>query len=202
MVPITQEQQVALDIIRTSNSIATAEQLAALIVNPTVPKYGQLPEGARRRWLGQQIIGLNYIAHSSRAMTEVDLTIETTMLDQIIMDNGSLRSLTQVEMQEAFRRGIAKEYGDYYGITASSIAGFLNGFLRGEKRQKAKAILYEREQKELREGDARFWKELSEAKERGVEIPLFNHGPFEDDEQHKKRIEQQRRAINNVYRND
>lgn len=201
MIPATQEQQTALQILRTSSSIATAEQLAALIQNTSILKYCQLEADARLQWLCDQINALNYMTHSSRIESEIDLLVEASMIDQAIMDDN-VRWLTQVEMQEAFRRGITKEYGDFFGITASSIVQFLRGFMTGEKRQRAKAIIREKEAKKEREANERLWAEIQEMKKKGLYVPSW--GPNydfkkktspQDSEAHKERIHQQREEI-------
>lgn len=173
MVPATTEQQTALQILRTSNSIATAEQLASLIQNPDVPKFCQLDERTRKGWIGEQINALNYMTHAAKITSEIDLVVEASMIDQAIMDDNSIRWLTQVEMQEAFRRGITKEYGDFFGITASSIVQFLRGFMAGEKRQRAKAIIREQEARKEREGQQRFWAEIERMKAEGTFVPTW-----------------------------
>ena len=191
MVPMTTEQQTALDILRTSSSIATAEQLAALINNPNVPKFCQLSEGTRRRWLGQQINGLNYMAHSPKITSEIDLTIEASMLDQAIMGDGNIKWLTQVEMQDAFRRGVTREYGDYFGITAASLTGFLRSFMSGEKRKRAKDIILEEERKKRKEGDKRFFTEIERLKAEGKFTPTwgpqYNFKKDKDDNERNQR---------------
>lgn len=190
---MSQEQETALQIVRTSSRIATAEQLA--VVLQTEPRFYSLDNGTRVAWLGQQIIALNYMVHSQKLPNEYDLFIESSMLDQAIMEDEGLRGLTQVEMQEAFRRGISREYGDFYGITAPSLIGFLNAYKKSEKRSQAIAILYSQEQKKLREEDELFWETLNAARKAGFEIPTFPHSPFEDDKQHQERIRRQREEI-------
>ena len=173
MVPATKEQTTALQILRTSSSIATPEQLAALIQNPNVPKYCQLENEERLSWLCDQINALNYMTHSARITSEIDLLVEASMMDQAIMDNNAVRWLTQVEMQEAFRRGITKEYGDFFGITAGTVVQFLTGFMTGEKRQRAKALIREEESRKEKEGQERFWKEIERMKAEGKFTPTW-----------------------------
>lgn len=173
MVPATQEQQTALQILRTSSSIATAEQLAALIQNPNVPKYCNLENDTRLQWLCDQINALNYMTHSARLESEIDLLVEASMIDQAIMEDNTIRWLTQVEMQEAFRRGITKEYGDYFGITAASIVLFLRGFMAGDKRQKAKALIREAEARKDKEANERLWQEIQKKKAEGLFVPTW-----------------------------
>jgi len=182
MVPATQEQQTALQILRTSSSIDTPEKLAALIQDKSVPKYCQLENDTRLAWLCGQINALNYMTHSARITSEIDLLVEASMTDQAIMDDNSIRWLTQIEMQEAFRRGITKEYGDFFGITAGTVVQFLMGFMAGEKRQRAKAIIRDEESRKEKEGQDRFWKEIERMKAEGKFVPTW--GPqynFKDD---------------------
>lgn len=180
MVPATKEQQTALQILRTSSSIDTPEKLAALIKDDGVPRYCQLDELNRRGWLCDQINALNYMTHSARITSEVDLVIEASMMDQAIMDDDRVKWLTQVEMQEAFRRGITKEYGDFFGITAGTVVQFLRGFMDGDKRKRAKAIIRENESRKEREGQERLWAEIQEQKKKGMFVPTwgpnFNFG--------------------------
>lgn len=191
---MSQEQETALQIVRTSNRIATAEQLAAVM--QAEPRFYALETGSRVAWLGQQIIALNYMVHSQRTPNEYDLFIESSTLDQAIMEDEGLRGLTQVEMQEAFRRGISREYGDFYGITAPSLIGFLRAFRTCDKRMKAIAILHSHEQQKLKAEDELFWKTLAEAKEKGlIDLPEFPHSPFEDDNQRSQRLARQREEI-------
>lgn len=177
MVPATKEQQTALQILRTSSSIDTPEKLAALIKDDGVRRYCQLGELDRRGWLCDQINALNYMTHAARITSEVDLVVEASMIDQAIMDDERVKWLTQVEMQEAFRRGITKEYGDYFGITAASIVLFLRGFMAGDKRQKAKALIREAEARKDKEANERLWREIQEQKKKGMFVPSWgpNH---------------------------
>lgn len=190
---MSQEQETALQIVRTSSRIATAEKLA--VVMQTEPRFYSLEQGSRVAWLGQQIIALCYMVHTQRTPNEYDLFIESSTLDQAIMEDDGLRGLTQVEMQEAFRRGISHEYGDFFGITVPSLLGFLRGFRTCAKRMKAIAIMYGEEKARQKAEDELFWKTLAEAKAKGFQIPDFPHSPFEDDKQRAERLEKQRKEI-------
>ena len=162
-------------------------------------RFYSLEEGSRIAWLGQQIIALNYMAHSQRTPNEYDLFIESSMLDQAIMEDDGLRGLTQIEMQEAFRKGIAKEYGEFYGITASSLIGFLKGFRSSAKRQGAIAILYAQEQKRIAAEKERENRLLYELKVRGFVNPWGKKEKRkvtpEESEAHRRKIEKQREEI-------
>lgn len=184
-----------MQIFRTSSDISTPEKLALVISNQSIARYKDIPDTPRKTWIGSQIYGLCMILHY-QAPAAFDVAIDAEMADQMIMEDTALRSLKQVEMQEAFRRGIAKEYGEFYGITASSLVQFLKGYIRGEKRADAMALLYKKEQKKREDEDKLFWQTLARAREDGmIELPEFQHSPFEDDKQHRERIEQQRKDI-------
>ena len=62
--------------------------------------------------------------------------------------------MTLVEMQEAFRKGAGKEYGDYFGITYASMLGFLRGYLKSEKKIRATQIVSKHLQEKQKELDA------------------------------------------------
>ena len=190
-----------MQIFRTNNDISTPEKLAMVISNESIARYKDIPEGPRKLWIGSQIYALCLILHY-QAPSPMDVEIDSAFADQMIMDDESIRCLKQVEMQEAFRRGISKEYGEFYGITASSLVQFLKGYKASEKRAKAISILYNQEQKEMKEKDARFWAAIEEARRNGYDLPIFLHSPMEDDKQHQERIARQREQILNAHNNE
>ncbi len=199
---LPQHRDSAIQIFQTSSDISTPEKLAVVIADPTIARYKDLPADVRKLWLGSQIYALCLILHYQAPAAE-DVTMDCAFADQMIMDDKGIRCLKQVEMQEAFRRGIAKEYGEFYGVTASSLIGFLKGYISSEKRAKAIAILYTQEQQKRRADDELFWKTLAEAKKEGkIDIPEFNHSPFEDDKQHSERLARQRQEILKAQNNE
>lgn len=183
-----------MQIFRTNNDISTPEKLALVISNESIARYKDIPEGPRKMWIGSQIYALCLILHY-QPPTPMDVEIDSAFADQMIMDDESIRCLKQVEMQEAFRRGISREYGEFFGITASSLVGFLKAYKGCEKRAQAMALLYNQEQKKLKAEDKLFWKTLEEARKNGFEIPTLESTPFEDDKQHQERIARQREEI-------
>lgn len=188
-----------MQIFQTSSNISTPEALAVVIADNSIARYKDIPEEQRKLWIGSQIYGLCLILHY-QAPSPQDVEFDCAFADRMIMEDTSICCLKQVEMQEAFRRGIAKEYGDFYGITATSLVNFLNGYIKGEKRAKAILILHQQEQQKLKDDDARFWAELAKAREEGlIELPEFSHSPFEDDQQHRERLAKQREEILKAY---
>lgn len=172
-------QETALQIISSGKQIATAMQLADLRSatladgRHAYPRYKEGSDAQRLSWLNKQIFGLAMIAHVN--IDPATIKVDITTLDENIMANSYLNDLTLVEMQEAFRNGIFREYGEYYGLTSVSLYGFLKGFLRSEKKAAASAIYHKRREKEEQEADAKFFRELYEAQKAGkIELPDFS----------------------------
>lgn len=179
MEDLATRQETAMQIISSGGDIATAEDLARLRLATDgngarlYPRYRDGRDDQRLSWLNRQFFGLALIAHQT--VDPVTIKVDLFTLDREIMDHSVLRELTLVEMQEAFRRGIFKEYGDYYGLTAVSLVGFLKGFVRSEKKVAASSIIYKLEARKEQEDRSRFFRELYRAEKEGkVEVPDFS----------------------------
>ena len=189
-----------MQIFRTNNDISTPEKLALVISDGTIARYADIPEGPRKLWIGSQIYALCMILHY-QPPAPMDVEIDSAFADQMIMEDEGIRALKQVEMQEAFRRGISKEYGDFFGITAASLIGFLEGYMRSEKRAKAVGILRKQERDEQAAKDAKFWRAIHEARQRGFELPDIERLPAESAERHRQRTTRQLEELLNQYNN-
>ena len=177
---ITPYQQTALQIANSGKEIASPQQLAELRLakdaggHHVFPRYRSLPQLQRIEWLGDQIFGLAILTHTTATFDAV--SVDSTALDAEIMDNPILSDLTLIEMQEAFKKGITKAYGDYFGLSYASLLQFLNGFLRSEKKMSATAIVQRHYAKLEQERDAKFFRELYEAEKAGkITLPDFSH---------------------------
>lgn len=184
-----------MQIFQTSSDISTPEKLAALLSNQAIARYKDLPSTIRKAWIGTQIYALSLILHY-QTPNPMDVDIDSAFADQIIMED-EVASLRQVEMQEAFRRGIAKEYGDFYGITPATLLQFLKGYRASEKRQQAIAILYAKEKEETISAEKRLEYEL---RAHGLQLPFWKSSrkkevSKEESEAHRKKIAQQREDI-------
>ena len=190
LAPVDNHQQAAMQIFQTTNDISTPEKLAALLSNQTIARYKDVPPAIRKAWIGTQIYALCLILHY-QTPNPMDVEIDSAFADQIIMeDEEGVCSLRQVEMQEAFRRGISKEYGDFYGITPATLLQFLKGYRKSEKRQKAIAILYANEKQETISAEKRLEYEL---KAHGLQLPFWKSSRKkevtpEESEAHRKKI--------------
>lgn len=200
-----------MQIISSGGNIATADDLARLRLATDgagvriYPRYKDGRDEQRLSWLNKQFFGLALIAHQT--VDPATIKVDLYTLDKEIMDHSILRELTLVEMQEAFRRGIFREYGEYYGLTAVSLVGFLKGFVRSDKKVAASSIIYKLEAKKEQEANARFFRELYQAEKEGkIEVPDFSanriNGPqakktYTDEElaAHREKIRQQAEMI-------
>lgn len=176
---LTPYQKTALQITRASDSIATAQNLADYRLakkddgSYLHPRYKDGNEAQRISWLGEQFFGLGAITHTT--ITASSVAVDVMTLDQEIMRNPFMREMTLVEMQEAFRKGVFKEYGDYYGITAVSMFGFLRSYCKGDKKQTAASIINRHNAKLEQERDAKFFRALYDAEKEGkIKIPDFS----------------------------
>lgn len=195
------EQQMALQLLQTTSKIATAEQLAAVRLNPNIPRFYMLKKADRINWLKDQIFVLNYMRHV-KEVNELDILIDATATDYAITEEQpGLATLTQVEMQDAFRMGINGSFGEFYGITPATLVGFLNSYWKIEKRQKSTTIIYQKKKAEEEEKQRRFDKAMYEAKSKGFEIPFWpsKRGKKKvtesESDEHRKLIEKQRNEI-------
>lgn len=196
----TTDQQLALQFLQTSSSIATPEQLALVRMNPQVPRFGQLQKAARVNWLKDQLMVLHYLRHI-KEINELDILIDATSTDDAIMENPDFRCLTQVEIQDAFKHGINGEYGEFFGITAPTLIGFLRAYQKAEKWQKAKAIVYAKEKEAQEAEKAKENRMLYEMRAHGLKLPFWgstrqkNQITPEESEAHRQKIARQREEI-------
>ena len=126
----------------TSNSlpaIPDAESLAALRLDKSVPHYKDVDRARRITWLKEQIITLNMIRHQMTEDWQVEF--DANALDEFIMDDHFASDYTFPEIKDAFKRGLMGDYGEFFGLTAESLYGFLRGYFMSEKKRKATEIV-------------------------------------------------------------
>ncbi len=198
-------QQLALQFLQTSSKIDSPQKLAEVRMDASIPRYGSIEVEQRLDWLKDQILILYCLKHIAPP-DPFGVLVDTQATDEAIMADANLRCLTLVEIQDAFKQGIHGAYGDFFGITSISLAGFLRGYQKSEKWQTAKAIVYKKEKEREEEAQRRLNKELySHAQETGFEMPFWKSNRNKKDamtpgerEAHRLLIEKQRQEI---YRN-
>lgn len=135
---MTQTKAIAL----TSSSmpdIHDAESLAAVRLNKEVPHYKDLAQPKRIQWLKEQIMTLNMIRH--QMVEDWQVEFDAKVLDEFIMDDCYAKDYCFPEIKDAFKRGLMGDYGEYYGLTAESLYGFLRGYFMSAKKRKATEIV-------------------------------------------------------------
>jgi len=129
-------------IILTSNNlpaIPDAESLAALRLDKSIPHYKDVQKGERINWLKSQIMTLNMIRHQMVEGWQVEF--DANALDDFIMDDHFAKDYTFPEIKDAFKRGLMGDYGEFFGITAESLYGFIRGYFMSAKKRKATEIV-------------------------------------------------------------
>ena len=180
-VPMEIKREAGL-MVRTNNSVGTAERLAAHLLDPRARRYRQGEDEKRKQWLFRQIGACYFIAHQKQPSWDA-MTIDTDMLDASMMDDPTISNLTSVEIQDAFRAGVTGVYGEFYGISPKTLLGFLKSYIASEKKLDAHRLITHRQEQEDKKANERLWREIQEQKAKGMFVPSW--GPkfnFKGDE--------------------
>ena len=194
----------------TNNSvtISSPQSIAAVRMDRRrFPLYRDLPEKERQMWLARQFLHLASISRM-REYTADEATVGAVALDERIADSAELSGLTAPEIEYAFRNGVFGAYGEYYGLNAISLYGFLEGYFKSEKKAESTRLVREAREAAIRnEAEAeraRIRAEMEKAKRDGTFVPTgrfdFGRAAKSVNEalstaEHRKRIEQQARDI-------
>lgn len=137
---MTQTKAIAL---MSSNipAIPDAKTLASVRMDKSIPHYKDLAQAQRVKWLKGEIMSLNMIRHQMAEDWQVEFDAQA--LDEFIMDDHFAADYTFSEIKDAFKRGLMGDYGDYYGLTAESLYGFIRGYFMSEKKRTATRLVRE-----------------------------------------------------------
>lgn len=116
-------------------TILNAQMIAGFRLDKTIPHYKDIAKPKRITWLKEQIISLNMIRHQMTEDWQVEF--DANALDEFIMDDHFASDYTFPEIKDAFKRGLMGDYGEFFGLTAESLYGFLRGYFMSEKKRKA-----------------------------------------------------------------
>ena len=200
--------------LRTSNdntpAIATPQALAEIRMDERrYPHYCNIPVQVRLKWLANQIQYLVSITRI-RDFEAREPIVMATSLDEMITRDSDMAGLTLPELADAFKNGVFGLYGEFYGLTAPSLYGFIDKFLSSEKKKEASAIvLKSREQSyeekkaaEKEEMQRRIRAEIEEAKRNGSFVPTgkvwFKPQTVDDaidSAAHREKVRRQAQAI-------
>ena len=201
------EDSKAIQLFRTNSdlpALPTAEALAAVRTDPRYPHYSSVPKRDRVRWLSLQIMELQKLKHIKP--TADSALLDAAALDERMMGDQYAADLTQPEIEQAFKDGLCGDYGDYYGINAPSLYGFIREFIGSEKKRDAAALVMKsREEKRRREAEEerrKILEEMEEAKRNGTFVPTGRawYRPESvdtavDSEEHRRKVQEQARQI-------
>ena len=122
-------------------AIPDAKTLASVRMDKSIPHYKDLDQAQRVKWLKGQIMSLNMIRHQMAEDWQVEFDAQA--LDEFIMDDHFASDYTFSEIKDSFKRGLMGDYGEYYGLTAESLYGFIRGYFMSEKKRTATKLVRE-----------------------------------------------------------
>ena len=206
--------------LQTSNklpAVNTPQELAQIrMAESMYPRYRNTPVPSRQKWLANQI---QYLASITRIrdFEAREPVIMATALDDMISQDRAMADLTFPEIADAFKNGVFGIYGEFYGLTAPNLYGFLNSFLDSEKKKEATALVLkskeemyeEKTRAEREERQRRIRAEIEEAKRTGAFTPTgkvwFKPKLVKDvidSDGHREKVRQQAREILRQSLND
>lgn len=196
--------------LRTSSnelpSLNTPEAIAEVRLNERMyPRYYNIPQPSRLEWLSKQAKTLASITRI-KDFDGREAIVTASSLDEMIMKNEAISGLTEAEMAEAFKSGVFGLYGEFYGLSAPNLYGFLRSYLESEKKQAATAMVRtrfeEKKRLEQEERQRRIRAEIEEAKRNGSFVPTgrawFQPKTVDDaidESAHREMVRQQAREI-------
>lgn len=198
--------------LRTNNnelpSLNTPEAIAEVRLNERMyPRFCNLGARERQMFISQQLQALATLARI-RQFDGDETIAQSAALDEMILKNEAISGLTMVEMAEAFKSGVFGLYGEFYGLSAPNLYGFLRSYLESELKQDATAMVRtrfeEKKRLEQEERQRRIRAEIEEAKRNGSFVPTGNAwfkpqtvDDAIDNSAHREMVRQQAREILN-----
>lgn len=196
-------------------SVATAQDIARVRLDETrYPHYADLEPASRMRWLAEQVKYLASVARI-RDYDAREAILTATALDDMIVREKAVGSLTLPEMVDSFKSGLFGLYGEFYGLSAPNLYGFLVDYIGSDRKKAATAIVFEekkrmaeeRKRAEKEEEQRRLREEIEEAKRNGSFVPT-GKAWFEpktvkeavDESAHREMVRKQAREILNAHR--
>lgn len=200
--------------LRTSSddtpAIATAQALAEIRLDERrYPHYRNIAQPARMKWIAGQYQFLASIARI-QITDPREPVMMASMLDEMIAKDSDMVELTLPELADAFKNGVFGLYGEFYGLSAPNLFGFIDSFLASQKKKEASAIVLksreqayeEKKAAEKEEMQRRIRAEIEEAKRNGSFVPTgqawFQPKTVDDaidSSAHREKVRQQAKEI-------
>lgn len=187
-------------------ALNTPEAIAAVRLDERrYPRYCNLDVRRRQLFLSDQIQRLVAVARI-RDISGEEVINQASALDEMIMKKEAISGLSMVEMAEAFKNGVFGLYGEFYGLSAPNLYGFLRSYLESEVKQASTAIVRktfeQRKREEMEERQRSIRAEIEEAKMNGSFVPTgrvwFQPKTVDDaviSREHREKVRMQAREI-------
>lgn len=199
-------------------AITTPETLAQIRLNEAnFPRYRNIRQEVRLEWMAKQMIYLAQIARI-RDFDGKTAILMATALDEMMLQHKDIAELTLPEISDAFKSGVFGLYGEFYGLSAPNLYGFLCGFLESSKKKEATDLVSKSKQEAYREKtraeterrQRAIQEEIEAAKRAGTFVPTgkvwFNpkmvNDAMRESKEHREKVRQQAREILNNTSNE
>lgn len=208
--------------VRTSSNnlpaIPTPQSLAQIRLDEAnFPHYKNIRQEVRWEWMAKQVIYLAQIARI-RDFDGKTSILMATALDEMMLQHKDIAELTLPEISDAFKSGVFGLYGEFYGLSAPNLYGFLCGFLDSSKKKEATEMVSKSKEDAYREKtrsererrQKAILAEMEAAKKDGTFVPTGEvwfkpkmvNDVMRESKEHRDKVRQQAREILNNTRNE
>lgn len=157
-----------------TNDISTPEKLAALRINKDVPHFRAIARTERCTMLADLIMQAYILKHQTPELGNMStgqvVELDAAALDGFIMEDIHISDYTFAEIGEAFRMGLVGKFGEYFGLNSLTFFGFLQGYLKTDKKLRAIKIVQQYNKKKKQEEYDKKQRELARMKGWGVKV--------------------------------
>lgn len=137
------------------------------------PRYSSILAALRLEWLAMNIQICFHLLHINKyEEDDTEATVMAEALDSRMLKDQYMSDLTLPEIKEAFMSGIFGDYGEFYGLTASTLYGFLKAFINSPEKKAAAAIINANKKDQYTEAyRKKIREEMEVAKKEGSFVP-------------------------------
>lgn len=184
--------------------IRSASQLIGLRDDTAAyPRYGQIPDSPRQKWLCEQIRILASVLRE-RDFDAKDTLMAASVLDEEMVRDQRIANLILPEISFAFKQGVMGTYGDFYKLNVTSLWKTLQNYLNSNIKKESIEIKFkENKAKEIQEWQRQIQAEIAQMKADGTFVPTGIiptigrkvANASSDDSAHRELVRRQARAI-------
>lgn len=208
----------AIQLQTSNNNLPAIDSAATLAVirmdEEKYPHYRNIPQLERMKLVAGEIQFLASIMRI-KDFDKREPVLMATALDDMMREDKDMMELTMAEISVAFKNGVFGLYGEFFGLTAPNLFGFLNSFLESSLKREAtdmviksrKQAYLERTAAEREERQRKIQAEIEEAKRNGTFVPTgrawFEPKTVKDvmkeSAEHRDKVRKQAREILNQH---